>query len=647
MPFKKRQSLFLKHFHVYSRVGIIPAYTKVAMYQDALKTYFDFDSFRPGQEAIVRAVLEGEDTLAVLPTGGGKSLCFQLPALLRPGLTLVVSPLIALMKDQVDSLNKNGIPATFVNSSLGWAEMHRRLVDMGRHRLVYVAPERFKSKWFLSSLRRTGVSLFVVDEAHCISMWGHDFRPDYLLLKDILRLLGRPQVMACTATATPEAREDIARQLGLKDPTVIVRGFFRENLTLAVRRARSHNDKLARTLKILRDHPTGIVYCSTRANVDKVAAKLKAEGVSCIAYHGGMEDEERRRAQEIFIRGEAPVAVATNAFGMGIDRPDLHAIIHWDVPGSIEAYYQEAGRAGRDGRPARCELLFNHADVRTQEFFIQESGSLQAERDRSRLRRLLAYVNSRTCRHQIILRYFGDPAGDEMQDCDRCDNCLRRSGARTEPRRLPTEEEREEVQKVLTGISRFNGRFGRTRICQTLCGSRDQQILRFRLDKSPVYATLKDRTQGYVLKLIDTLIDEDCIKIAGDEYPTLQLTPGGYSVLSGRESITLPWPAPPSPTKPKPQTPPDTPVDPRLVEALRDMRTRLAKERKVPAYLILHNKTIDEIARHPPHDRDSLLLIKGIGPVKLADIGDKILEVLQAQQPPKTKKIQVIDNTYS
>jgi len=616
------------------------------MYEDALKTYFNFDSFRPGQEAIVEAVLRGGDTLAVLPSGGGKSLCFQLPALLRPGLTLVVSPLIALMKDQVDSLNQNGIPATFVNSSLGWSEMHRRLVDMGKHRLVYVAPERFKSKWFLSSLRRTGVSLFVVDEAHCISMWGHDFRPDYLLLKDILRLLGRPQVMACTATATPEAREDIARQLGLKDPAVIVRGFARENLTLAVRRTRTHAEKLSRALEILRDHPTGIVYCATRASVEKTAAKLKAEGVSCITYHGGLEDQDRRRAQDIFIRGEVPVAVATNAFGMGIDRPDLRTIIHWDVPGSIEAYYQEAGRAGRDGRPARCELLFNHADVRTQEFFIQESGSLQAERDRSRLRRLLAYVHTRSCRHKTILRYFEDPAGEETQNCAHCDNCLRRIGKRAGPRRLPTEIESEEICKVLTGISRFNGRFGRTRICQTLCGSRDQQVLRFRLDKSPVYGTLHDRTQAYVLKLIDTLLDEDCIKVAGDEFPTLQLTPAGYSVLSGRESITLPWPATLAPAKPKPPILPETPADSRLVEALRDMRTRLAKERKVPAYLILHNKTIEEIARHPPHDRDSLMSIKGIGPAKLADIGEKILEVLHSDHPQKTKKIQVIDNTH-
>jgi ATP-dependent DNA helicase RecQ len=616
------------------------------MYREALKRYFDHENFRAGQEAIIRAVLRGDDTLAVLPSGGGKSLCFQLPALLRPGLTLVVSPLIALMQDQVGSLLQNGIPATFVNSSLGWAEMHRRLVDMGRHRLVYVAPERFKSKWFLSSLRRTGVSLFVVDEAHCISMWGHDFRPDYLQLRDVLELLGRPQVMACTATATPEVREDIARQLGLSNPSVIVRGVARENLSLAVRRAATHAAKLARTLEILRDHPTGIVYCSTRANVENVAGKLKAEGLSCIAYHAGMEDQERRRSQDLFIRGEVPVAVATNAFGMGIDRPDLRAIVHWDVPGSIEAYYQEAGRAGRDGRPARCELLFSHADVRTQEFFIQSSDNPTAERDRARLRRLLAYVHSRSCRHKTILRHFGDPAGESMPDCGNCDNCRRKAGAQTGIRRSPTQKEREEILKTLAGVSRFNGRFGRTRICQTLCGSRDRKVLRFRLDKSPVYATMKDRAQSYVLKLIDLLLDEDCVRVTGGEYPTLQMTPRGYSILSGRESITLPWPEDPETAKPQTQKAPDTPVNPNLVEALRDMRTQLARERKVPAYLILHNETIEEIARHPPHDRDSLLLIKGIGPAKLADIGDKILEVLQAEQPQKTSEIKAVDYTH-
>jgi ATP-dependent DNA helicase RecQ len=350
---ENQHSLFLNHFRVESQVGINPATTEGAMYREALKTYFNFDSFRAGQEAIIQAVLRGEDTLAVLPTGGGKSLCFQLPAMMRPGLTLVISPLISLMKDQVDALTRNGIPATFINSSLDRDEMHQRLVNLDRYRLVYVAPERFKSEWFRERLCRNGVSLFVVDEAHCVSMWGHDFRPDYLQLGDALDLLGRPQVMACTATATPEVREDIARQLGLRNPTVIVRGFVRENLTLAVRRTPTHADKLLRTRKILEDHPTAIIYCSTRSNAEKVAAKLECEGVRCVVYHGGLEDEERRRTQELFLRGEVPVAVATNAFGMGIDRPDLRTIIHWDVPGSIEAYYQEAGRAGRDGGLAR------------------------------------------------------------------------------------------------------------------------------------------------------------------------------------------------------------------------------------------------------------------------------------------------------
>ncbi|MBW1806978.1 MAG: RecQ family ATP-dependent DNA helicase [Deltaproteobacteria bacterium] len=612
--------------------GIIPAYTKETMYRQALKKYFNYDSFREGQEAIIQAVLRGENTLAVLPTGAGKSLCFQLPALLRPGLTLVVSPLISLMKDQVDALTQNGIPATFVNSSLGWTEMRRRLADMNRYRLVYIAPERFNNEWFLASLRRINVSLFVVDEAHCVSMWGHDFRPDYLKLKDTLDLLGRPQVMACTATATEEVRKDITCQLGLTDPTVIVRGFSRENLSLAVRRTTTHLDKLARTMEILRDHPTGIVYCATRANVDRLAAKLKSEGICCIAYHGGLEDAERKHAQELFIRAEVPVAVATNAFGMGIDRPDLRTIIHWDVPGSIEAYYQQAGRAGRDGRPAHCELLFSHADVYTQKFFIQKSNPQIAERERSRLRRLLAYVNSPNCRHATILRYFGDPAGQEMQACKQCDNCQRNLTASSQARRPATPEESQEIHKTLSCISNMNGRFGRTRICQTLCGSRDQQILRFGLNRSLLYASLQNQTQSYVMKLIDTLLDEGCLEVTGDEYPTIQLTPSGYSVLSKEKSISLPLSAPRPPAKPKqpdPQTASASLLDTSLLDALRSMRARLAKERKVPAYLILHNKTIEEIARNPPHDLTSLLARKGIGPAKLADIGEHILEVVR------------------
>ncbi|MFH1842980.1 MAG: RecQ family ATP-dependent DNA helicase [bacterium] len=338
-----------------------------------LRDTFGHSSFLPGQEQILDAVHEGRDCVAVLPTGGGKSLCFQLPAVLGSGVTLVVSPLIALMKDQVDSLVALGVPATFINSSLTAAEMNQRLDGMaqGRYRLVYVAPERFRNSRFLQALAGIDVTLFVVDEAHCISAWGHDFRPDYLRLAEALTALDRPQVMALTATATPEVREDIVTQLGLDEPAVIVSGFARPGLSLAVRRVSGQEDKFARVRALLAEYPTGIVYCATRRNVERVARRLANQGVTCVAYHGGLPEKERRFAQDRFMHGEATVAVATNAFGMGIDRSDLRCVIHWDLPGSLEAYYQEAGRAGRDGEPARCELLFNFADVRTQEFFIE------------------------------------------------------------------------------------------------------------------------------------------------------------------------------------------------------------------------------------------------------------------------------------
>jgi ATP-dependent DNA helicase RecQ len=348
--------------------------------QAALGRHFGFSTFREGQEAVIEAVMAGRDCLAVMPTGGGKSLCFQLPAILRPGLTLVISPLIALMKDQVDGLVSSGIAATFVNSSLSAPERNQRLRDLSNRRydLVYVAPERFRSPRFVEAVVAAGVDLFAVDEAHCVSMWGHDFRPDYLQLADVLPRLGQPQVLCLTATATPEVREDIIGQLALgvgprSAPEVVVRGFARPTLTLAVSKVRGQDDKYRRTLDIAREHRTGIVYCATRKSVEKVSARLRGDGVRCVGYHAGMGDEIRRDTQERFVSGDVDVVVATNAFGMGIDRSDLRFIVHWEVPGSLEAYYQEAGRAGRDGDQAHCELLYNHADVRTQEFFNEGS----------------------------------------------------------------------------------------------------------------------------------------------------------------------------------------------------------------------------------------------------------------------------------
>jgi ATP-dependent DNA helicase RecQ len=608
----------------------------------ALETHFGFEAFRSGQEEIVQAVLDGRDSIAVLPTGAGKSLCFQLPAVVGGGFCLVISPLISLMQDQVDGLTERGLPATFINSTLDLPELNRRFDGLraGRYKLVYVAPERFKSERFWHLLERFPPERVAVDEAHCISAWGHDFRPDYLEIGPALARLGHPQVIALTATATPQVRDDIIAQLELgkpprSDPHVVVAGFLRPELTLGVKRTANHDIKLQRVRRIFQKQGTGIVYCATRKMVDKVAGLImQRAGIACVAYHAGMGDEARKAAQDRFMAGEVPVAVATNAFGMGIDRADLRAVVHWDLPGSLEAYYQEAGRAGRDGQPAQCEILFNYADVHTQEYFLQGPNE---QTDRAKLKALLRYIDARGCRHAAILRYFGDPSHREVGDCAACDNCLRRAGLDGTERRAPDEAEWLQIQKTLSCATRMNGMWGRAKLAQVLVGSQDKALLSTGLQKLSTYGLLAGMGINHIRVLTDALEDAGCLESVGEDYPKIRITAQGRRVMR-REievELALPDPAPEKPkksrSKPKSDrrgTPANAPTDPLLYETLRSLRTKLAHENRVPPYRILSNKTLAHLVEDAPTCEEDLLAVNGIGPAKAEQFGEAILKTI-------------------
>ena len=540
----------------------------------ALAKWFHHDAFRTGQQEAVRECVEGRDVVVIMPTGSGKSICYQLAAMLLPGTTLVVSPLIALMKDQTDALAALDIPSTFINSSVSAAEMSLRLSGLaaGLFKLVYVAPERFRNDRFREALAHTRVSLLAVDEAHCISQWGHDFRPDYLNLRNVASQLPGVRLMAVTATATPDVRRDIVKQLGLGEPPrqppiVHVHGFARENLSITVSRCATHDEKTAHVMKAVRDHGCGIVYAATRKQAERVYERVVRDlaftgGVAAggvrpdvILYHGAFADKARKEAQELFTSSSCPVVIATNAFGMGVDRPDIRFVIHWDVPGSIEAYYQEIGRAGRDGKPAFCDLLFNYADVRTQEFFIENNfrksddeeeggrppppeAELEAARrlKRAKLDAMLQFVDCRGCRHKYILEYFGEDATHAK--CGGCDHC---SGAGARPL---TEAQWIVVQKILSCVARMKGRFGPRRIIQVLTGDDDPILEEKGLTSLSTYGILQDTNPRLISQLLDRLADAGCIAVTDDAYHMMSITEKGIAVAHRRfHGFTLAWPS--------------------------------------------------------------------------------------------------------
>ena len=627
--------------------------------REQLQSLFGLDDFRPAQREVIEDVFASRDVLCVMPTGAGKSLCYQLPATVRGGLTIVVSPLISLMEDQVQQLRDEGIAAAMLNSSLS-ASLQRQVMnelEAGFNGLLYVAPERLFNPSFNLLLQRLRINLFVIDEAHCISQWGHDFRPDYARLGEMRKLLGAPPTIALTATATEEVRIDIIHQLEMSEPRVYVTGFDRPNLRYESRTIGKVKDKDEDLIRLLRSEAgSGIVYCATRKNVDAITSLLSSslKDRSVFAYHAGMDSAARTANQEQFMQTPRAIAVATNAFGMGINKPDIRFVYHYNLPGTLEAYYQEAGRAGRDGRPARCCILFSYQDRYTQEFFIDKIGEdtpnanigLIAERKdhaRQKLDLMIRYAQTHHCRRQQILDYFGDE--QEIDDCA-CDICRRDKEPAEEA--IAAEPLGDDavtlVRQLLSAIARLRGKFGVGVVAEVLAGAENEKTQRWQFDQLSVFGLLKAHTAKRIIAMLHRLMeaglarqkDPDGVKFR----PVVELTAAGVAVMKGEQ---LP-PQSLADLIPRRAAVPDRgsfrvqsaaadtgPMDDDTAarfDKLRTLRLQLSRERQLPPYCICHDSTLKLIALQAPENLRSLERIKGMGPHKIKMYGDLILKTL-------------------
>ncbi|MBR2215128.1 MAG: DNA helicase RecQ [Selenomonadaceae bacterium] len=590
-----------------------------------LRRFYGYDSFRAAQEPVIESLLSRQDTVAIMPTGAGKSICFQIPALMLPGITLVISPLISLMKDQVDALTEQGVPATFLNSTLSFAEAQERLkyIASGECKLVYLAPERLESENFRRKMAAFNVSMVAVDEAHCVSQWGHDFRPSYRLIAPFIAgLPRRPLMGAFTATATPEVKDDMVKLLKLREPRVYVSGFDRPNLSFAVLREKNKDAFVA---SFVQEHVSdaGIIYTATRKNAESLCDFLRQRNIRAGCYHAGLTDEERKEAQEDFLYDNISVIVATCAFGMGIDKSNVRYVIHYNMPQNVEAYYQEAGRAGRDGENAQCLLLFSESDVATQRYLINRSGEDEARiaYNLSRLQFMVNYCHTTECLRHFIINYFGDTAFP--RECHNCSNCL---SAKSKV------DVTIDAQKVFSCVYRLNRakiNASVVMVTRVLMGSKDKRLLALGLDKLSTYGLFRSRERGEIKELVQRFMAADYLEQREGQYANVVLKSSAYPVLKSEAKVYLNLPQK-APSRARTPVKEPLTVDTELFEALRVLRKKIARQEKVPPYMVFADSALRDMCAKKPRTLEAMRQVKGVGDLKLQRYGQDFLACLMA-----------------